>query len=189
AGRRVEDGGVHERRDRRQARPLAPDGDPQAGDDPRHLAPGADAVNDTNNLSHLAPTELRHINRTCDCFEAVWANGPRPEDYLDATAEPLRSALLRQLLLLDWDYRRRAGTAPTPAEYLARFPGDAALIEAVAREMDGASAGLRAGVNADGHPLPGPTLPPGPADAPTLAPAPPGPGSPAPAVPGYEVLG
>ncbi len=146
-------------------------------------------MSDTNNLHTLAPTELRHINRTCDRFEAVWANGPRPEDYLDATAEPLRSALLRQLLLLDWDYRRRAGAAPTPAEYLARFPGDAALVEAVAREMDGASADLRVGGNADGHPLPGSTLPPGPADAPTLAPAPPGPGSPAPAVPGYEVLG
>ena len=35
-------------------------------------------MSDTNNLPTLAPTELWHINRTCDRFEAVWVNGPRP---------------------------------------------------------------------------------------------------------------
>ena len=47
----------------------------------------------------------------------------------------MRSALLRQLLLWDWDCRRRAGDEPNAGDYHTRFPGDMALIEDVCREM------------------------------------------------------
>src|SRR5262249_2777077 len=88
-------------------------------------------------LPPLSPAQARQVDKTCDRFEAAWKAGqrPQPEAYLGAADEPMRSTLLRQLLFLDWDYRRRAGEGPSAADYHARFPGDAALIEAVAREM------------------------------------------------------
>jgi serine/threonine protein kinase/tetratricopeptide (TPR) repeat protein len=85
----------------------------------------------------LSPAHARQIDQACDRFEAAWKAGqrPRPEEYLAPANEPARSALLRQLLILDWDYRRRAGENPCPSDYLALFPGDAALIDAVGREV------------------------------------------------------
>ena len=75
----------------------------------------------------LSPAEARRIDQTCDRFEAAWKAGRRPrlEEYLDASGEPVRSALLRQLLLADWDCRRRAGDEPHARDYLAlpRRPG------------------------------------------------------------------
>src|SRR5262245_53253707 len=84
----------------------------------------------------LSPAEARRIDRVCDRFEAAWkaGQGPRLEDYLDACGEPQRSALLGQLLLLDWEYRRRVGDDPR-SDYLTRFPGESTLIEAVGQEM------------------------------------------------------
>src|SRR5262249_20714179 len=53
--------------------------------------------------------------------------------------------LLRQLLLLDWEYRLRADDPPDGAEYRACFPGDTDLIEDVRREMAGLTASTRRG--------------------------------------------
>ncbi|HZY84606.1 MAG TPA: serine/threonine-protein kinase, partial [Gemmataceae bacterium] len=91
----------------------------------------------THPLPPLSPDEARRIDQACDRFEAAWKAGrrPPPEEYLGAAGGSGRAALLRQLLLLDWDYRRRAGDAPRPGDYHPRFPGDPALIEAVCREM------------------------------------------------------
>jgi serine/threonine-protein kinase len=89
-----------------------------------------------NDIS-LSPDAVLQIEQACDRFEAAWKAGrrPRPEEHLGAAGEPERSALLRQLLLLDWEYRRRAGERPQAADYQTRFPGDAALVEDVGREM------------------------------------------------------
>src|SRR5262249_19536510 len=59
--------------------------------------------------------------------------GPRPriEDYLAEVDEPRRIALLGELLRVECELRRRAGDDPAPAQYAARFPGHAAVIEAV----------------------------------------------------------
>src|SRR5262249_22309264 len=59
---------------------------------------------------------------------------PRLEEYLGETPEPERSLLLRELLVLEFGYRRRSGERPTPAEYLLRFPDHAALIQDTLRE-------------------------------------------------------
>jgi serine/threonine-protein kinase len=45
--------------------------------------------------------------------------------------EPRRSLLLEELLRVERELRRAEGQEPTPEEYRRRFPGDAAVIEAV----------------------------------------------------------
>src|SRR5262249_2244199 len=66
----------------------------------------------------------RRVNAACDSFELAWKAGRRPriEDCLGHTAEPERSALLRELIALDPYSRRQAGEAPRPEESRARFP-------------------------------------------------------------------
>jgi hypothetical protein len=60
----------------------------------------------------LSLSLARRINDVCNRFERAWQAGPRPrlEDFLADTPEPERSALLRELIALDIDYRRRAST-------------------------------------------------------------------------------
>ena len=81
-------------------------------------------MSDPRTPSPLGPAEIRQIDRACDRLEAAWKAGrrPAPEEYLGGPGGPGRSALLRQLLLLDWDYRRRAGDEPRPEDYQTRFP-------------------------------------------------------------------
>jgi tetratricopeptide (TPR) repeat protein len=95
---------------------------------------------------------VRQVVQACDRFEAAWKAGPRPspENFLTAVNGPARSALLRLLLLLDWDYRQRAGDEPHPADYFDRFPSDQELIGAVGREMSQASVGTRVGLDEHG---------------------------------------
>jgi tetratricopeptide (TPR) repeat protein/tRNA A-37 threonylcarbamoyl transferase component Bud32 len=90
-------------------------------------------MSDTHLLSAVSPAEARQIVQACDRFEEAWKARPRPEEYLGAAAGPARSALLHQLLLLDWEYRRRAGDDPRAEDYYPRFPGDEALVADVGR--------------------------------------------------------
>jgi hypothetical protein len=70
----------------------------------------------------------RLLDEVCDRFEAAWkaadtpAARPRIEDYLADVPAPQRPALLRELILLETDYRRLAGDRPRPEDFLARFP-------------------------------------------------------------------
>jgi formylglycine-generating enzyme required for sulfatase activity/serine/threonine protein kinase len=89
---------------------------------------------------------LERIDRVCLEFEAAWKTGapPRIESLLVDTPEPERSALLRELLLLDLDYRSRGGQTPAPEEYQARFPDDSELLADVFRQSRrGGSSGER----------------------------------------------
>jgi tetratricopeptide (TPR) repeat protein len=74
--------------------------------------------------SPLPLSLARRINEVCNRFELAWQAGlrPRPEDFVGETPEPERSALLRELIALDIDYRRQAGEKPTAEEYRERFP-------------------------------------------------------------------
>ena len=105
-------------------------------------------------LPTLSPDEARRVDQTCDRFEAAWKAGgrPSPEEYLGMTGEPERSALVRQLLLLDWDYRRRAEDNPCADDYHSRFPGDGALIEEVIREMTASPGSTHTGSDGPGAP-------------------------------------
>lgn len=71
---------------------------------------------------------LRRLDRVCDQFEAAWkkasSTGQRPQiaQYLGDMPEPQRSALLRELITLDIDYRRQAGEQPQAEDYHDWFP-------------------------------------------------------------------
>jgi serine/threonine-protein kinase len=67
----------------------------------------------------------RLVDQVCNRFEAAWRAGgqPRAEDFLGDRPEPDRSALLRELVLLEAYYRRRRGEDCRPEVYQSRFPG------------------------------------------------------------------
>lgn len=64
------------------------------------------------------------VDAACEPFERAWQAGERPqiEDYCSQTSNHDRTTVLQQLILLDIDYRRRAGESPNAAEYRSRFP-------------------------------------------------------------------
>ncbi len=68
----------------------------------------------SSGLAALPPDRARQIDGVCNRFEAAWKAGPPPriDDFLDGWTEPERSLLLRELVLLDGDYRRQRGEAP-----------------------------------------------------------------------------
>jgi serine/threonine protein kinase/class 3 adenylate cyclase len=80
----------------------------------------------------MLPPVAERVDKVCESFEAAWKTAgtigqrPRIEDYLGTTTEPERSALLSQLIALDFAYRRRAGEEPQAEEYANRFPALAA---------------------------------------------------------------
>jgi hypothetical protein len=66
----------------------------------------------------------RRIDAIANRFEDAWKAGQRPriEDFVAAVPESEQAALLRELITLDLDYRRRLGEAPQPEDYHPRFP-------------------------------------------------------------------
>ena len=68
----------------------------------------------------------RETDRVCDCFEDAWRSNtnPRIEDFVVDHSGPRRSAMLRQLVLLEWSLRQEDGEQPNFDEYVQRFPGD-----------------------------------------------------------------
>ena len=81
--------------------------------------PPADIANKS-----LALSQEMFLDQACNRFEAAWTAGTRPriEEYLGGAAEPVRSALLQELILVDIYFRRRAGEDLQPADYAGRFP-------------------------------------------------------------------
>jgi Flp pilus assembly protein TadD/serine/threonine protein kinase len=71
------------------------------------------------------PPELgRRIDAVCSRFEAAWRSGAPPHihDFLDGWSGAEQSALLRELILLDLDYRRATGLPCRVEDYLTPFP-------------------------------------------------------------------
>ena len=64
------------------------------------------------------------LEEVCDRFEAAWRADRRPriEDAVANLIDPVRAAAVRELVLLDADYRRAAGESPRSDEYGGRFP-------------------------------------------------------------------
>jgi serine/threonine protein kinase len=78
----------------------------------------------------LSPSEAQEVDRVCDAFEEAWKAGqhPRIEDFLSEKLEPVRAALVRQLLTVELEYRRRLGEQPKLEDYEMRFPSHQALL-------------------------------------------------------------
>ena len=85
----------------------------------------------------LALTGIRRVDRLCDHFELQWQAGrtPRIEDYLTQVEESARSRLLRELLGMELELRRRAGETPQADEYRHRFPDWSQIVEQLVREI------------------------------------------------------
>jgi tRNA A-37 threonylcarbamoyl transferase component Bud32 len=75
-------------------------------------------------LEGLSEDAVWRLEEACCRFERAWQDGrrPRPEDFVAGAEGQERLALLRELVRLDVDYRRRAGEGPCPEEYQRRFP-------------------------------------------------------------------
>ncbi|MBI3466552.1 MAG: signal peptidase I [Planctomycetes bacterium] len=73
------------------------------------------------------------IDGACDSFESAWRTGQQPliEDHLTQVPGSHRAILLRELLLLEREYRSRLGDPLSSDAYLARFPQHASLVQEV----------------------------------------------------------
>lgn len=81
-------------------------------------------------IEDLTPPLLR-INKLCDQFRRAWKSGDSPslEDYPEQVGEGPRPSLLRNLLPIDLEARRRKRReSPTSDEYIRRSPEFAKLI-------------------------------------------------------------
>ena len=76
---------------------------------------------------------LGRIDSVCDAFETAWNGDEQPtiEDLLTDWREPERTQLLKELLSLELELRRLAGTICQPTEYESRFPDHTDVISAV----------------------------------------------------------
>ena len=76
---------------------------------------------------------LEHVDRACDAFEDAWRAGRRPrlEEYLVATSEHERPALLRELLAAELELRYAGGERPELGEYRTRFREYGKLIDLI----------------------------------------------------------
>ncbi len=92
----------------------------------------------------LSPEEIQRVDEICNSFVDAFIEGRQPnlEDHLGDTAEPMLSALLRELLILELEYRRASEETPEIDEYQTRFPDHAGLIEEAFRSP-GSSGALR----------------------------------------------
>ena len=75
--------------------------------------------------SSISVRAFERINAVCEEFERDWQEGKRPrlEVFLAGFAGPERAALLRNLLALEVDCRRRAGDSPKLEDYARRQLG------------------------------------------------------------------
>ena len=75
---------------------------------------------------NLGLTQELEIDRICRRFEEELRSGAEPliEPFIENQEEPFRCQLLRELLLLDIEYRKHKGTSLGTNDYLERFPDD-----------------------------------------------------------------
>ena len=82
-------------------------------------------------LDFLSATEAEHVDRACDRFEAACRAGECPtiEDHLAGTPDPVRSALLEELIAVALHWGRRRGELRAPAKHDDRIPDGAPRVE------------------------------------------------------------
>jgi serine/threonine protein kinase len=80
-----------------------------------------------------ASLDREHISRTCREFERAWGQGERLSlrKLLAGLPQDVREALVRRLLRLEIELRRRDGESPSSEEYAQNLPEHAAAVEEV----------------------------------------------------------
>jgi tRNA A-37 threonylcarbamoyl transferase component Bud32 len=80
----------------------------------------------------LALIDRKQIDEICLAFEDEWLAGHRPvmEVYLRQVNSVNQPTLLKELLLLELDYRRSTHDVPQVDDYLTRFPACSASVQA-----------------------------------------------------------
>src|SRR5215207_2130910 len=70
------------------------------------------------------------VDAICDAFEAAWLGGhePRIEDFLPRGDSVHEDALFRELLVSEWDLRRRHAQHVELQTYLERFAESSQLV-------------------------------------------------------------
>lgn len=73
----------------------------------------------------LSAGEVLQIDALCDRFEKDLQSGQEScfEALLDSAPKKWRAELLRQLLLIEWEYRSLSGEVIVPVQEMTRFPG------------------------------------------------------------------
>jgi serine/threonine protein kinase/formylglycine-generating enzyme required for sulfatase activity len=81
-------------------------------------------------MDDMPPSQALRLDAICVRFEKAWQAGQRPrvEEFLGDISEPERSELLRELLGLELDYRRRASETLDSEEFRQRFPEHVELV-------------------------------------------------------------
>jgi WD40 repeat protein/Flp pilus assembly protein TadD len=106
-----------------------------------------------------SPSAARRADAVCDRFEAAWRAGERPrlEPFCREVPEAEQPALLRLLVEVDIECRRRCGERPCADEYRNRFPDlDSVWLAGVlAAPIAAAQAAGPAGLTQDEHGRPG----------------------------------
>ncbi len=73
--------------------------------------------------AQLTSHQYRNLERIVERFEEAWFAGERPSIEAHLPTDPLlRRAVVIELAHIDLEFRRKAGLAPVPAEYVSRFP-------------------------------------------------------------------
>ncbi|MDA1049940.1 MAG: protein kinase [Planctomycetota bacterium] len=87
-------------------------------------------------LETLSVASWQAIDSKCLDFESAWKAGrsPQIEMYLLDTAEPEKTALLKELLAVELQRRSRDGDTPQLSAYRARFPEREELVAATFRD-------------------------------------------------------
>lgn len=96
-------------------------------------AESSQSIRDALGLSKVSSADHRQATRVdqlCDEFEGEWAAGRRPEigQFLDQVPLSDKSALFRELVALDWEYRQKNQEQPAVREYVAKYPAFADLL-------------------------------------------------------------
>jgi serine/threonine-protein kinase len=83
------------------------------------MGPGSCDESSSDSLS-----QARRADRNCIRFEAAWKTGSRPKinEFLVDIPPAEWPDLLRELLILDLQYRRKLGESPTLEDYRAQYP-------------------------------------------------------------------
>ena len=81
--------------------------------------------------------DWKRIDAACDQFEAAWRGGGRPDPapLLAEVRGPARARMLRELLVIELESRRRQGERPDATEFAARFPEEVAVVDGVFTEL------------------------------------------------------